>query len=184
MRKYLLGVLVVLAGMRGYAQHGMDMTQREPFLTRPAGHPHLVVYHLYITDTIVNYTGRKRSAIAVNGSLPGPQLDFTEGDTAEIHIHNEMMMETSVHWHGVIVPNQHDGVSYLTTPPIRPMQTYVAKFPIVQNGTYWYHSHTMLQEQTGLYGAFVIHKRVGGAATGANGAAAPGSGMGAAAPGS
>ncbi|HMI62158.1 MAG TPA: multicopper oxidase domain-containing protein, partial [Puia sp.] len=172
MKKYFFGVLVFLTGVRGYAQHGMEgmdsgegrggmvMGKREPFLTRPAGHPHLVVYHLYITDTIVNYTGRKRSAIAVNGSLPGPQLDFTEGDTAEIHIHNEMMMETSVHWHGLIIPNQYDGVSYLTTPPIRPMQTYVAKFPIVQNGTYWYHSHTMLQEQTGLYGALIIHKRV------------------------
>jgi FtsP/CotA-like multicopper oxidase with cupredoxin domain len=174
MKKYFLVVLALWAGMRGHAQHGMGsgdehrgmgnrggmvMGQREPFLTRPAGHPHLVVYHLYITDTIVNYTGRRRSAIAVNGSLPGPQLDFTEGDTAEIHIHNEMMMETSVHWHGIIVPNQYDGVSYLTTPPIRPMQTYVARFPIVQNGTYWYHSHTMLQEQTGLYGALVIHKK-------------------------
>jgi len=206
MRKYFVGVLVILAGMQVCAQHemegmgagdgrgaekgaghgrgmgkgsghgrpGMVMRQREPFLTRPDGHPHLVVYHLYITDTIVNYTGRKRSAIAVNGSLPGPQLDFTEGDTAEIHIHNEMMMETSVHWHGLIIPNQYDGVSYLTTPPIRPMQTYVAKFPIVQNGTYWYHSHTMLQEQTGLYGALIIHKRGEGRApeAGVKGAAA------------
>src|SRR6201991_3009770 len=169
--------------MQVYAQHGMEgmgmvMGQREPFLTRPAWHPHLVVYHLYISDTIVNYTGRKRNAIAVNGSLPGPQLDFTEGDTAEIHIHNEMMMETSVHWHGLIIPNQYDGVSYLTTPPIRPMQTYVARFPIVQNGTYWYHSHTMLQEQTGLYGALIIHKGAGGAAApgammGVNGAKTP-----------
>jgi FtsP/CotA-like multicopper oxidase with cupredoxin domain len=176
MKKYFVVVLAVLAGAAGYAQHGMGsgnerggmvMGQREPFLTRPAGHPHLVVYHLYISDTIVNYTGRKRNAIAVNGSLPGPQLDFTEGDTAEIHIHNEMMMETSVHWHGLLVPNQYDGVSYLTTPPIRPMQTYVARFPIVQNGTYWYHSHTMLQEQTGLYGALVIHKRGEAPRTGA-----------------
>lgn len=162
MRKYFFGLLATLAGLRGHAQKGMEgMELREPFLTRPAGHPLVKVYHLYIRDTVVNYTGRRRSAIAVNGSLPGPQLDFTEGDTAEIHIHNEMMMETSVHWHGLIVPNQFDGVSYLTTPPIRPMQTYVAKFPIVQNGTYWYHSHTMLQEQSGLYGALIIHKRVG-----------------------
>ena len=122
-------------------------------------HPHTVVYHLYISDTIVNYTGHARHAIAVNGRLPGPTLEFTEGDTAEVYIHNEMMMETSVHWHGLIVPNQYDGVSYLTGPPIGPMQTYVAKFPIVQHGTYWYHSHTMLQEQTGLYGAIVIHPR-------------------------
>ena len=89
--------------------------------------------------------------------LPGPTLEFTEGDTAVIYIHNEMMMATSVHWHGLIVPNRYDGVSYLTSPPIAPMQTYVATFPIVQNGTYWYHSHTMLQEQIGLYGAIVIH---------------------------
>ncbi|HXO76684.1 MAG TPA: multicopper oxidase domain-containing protein, partial [Puia sp.] len=183
MKKYFVMVLAILAGMQVYAQHGMEgMGMDSGRAGMVMGHPHLVVYHLYISDTIVNYTGRKRSAIAVNGSLPGPQLDFTEGDTAEIHIHNEMMMETSVHWHGLIIPNQYDGVSYLTTPPIRPMQTYVARFPIVQNGTYWYHSHTMLQEQTGLYGALIIHKRVGGAAApgsgmeamGANGAAAPG----------
>ena len=115
-----------------------------------------VIYHLYITDTTVNYTGKKVNAIAVNGTIPGPALYFTEGDTAEIHIHNEMMMETSVHWHGIILPNKYDGVSYLTTPPIKAMETYVATFPIIQNGTYWYHSHTMLQEQSGQYGAFII----------------------------
>ncbi len=118
-----------------------------------------VVYHLDITDTTVNYTGRHRHAIAVNGLLPGPTLEFTEGDTAVIYIHNMMMMPTSVHWHGLIVPNRYDGVAYLTSPPIGPMQTYVAKFPIVQSGTYWYHSHLMLQEQIGLYGAIVIHPR-------------------------
>jgi FtsP/CotA-like multicopper oxidase with cupredoxin domain len=118
-----------------------------------------VEYHLEITDTTVNYTGRHRHAIAVNGQLPGPTLQFVEGDTAVIYIHNMMMMPTSIHWHGLIVPNRYDGVSYLTSPPIGPMQTYVARFPIVQNGTYWYHSHTMLQEQIGLYGAIVIHPR-------------------------
>lgn len=120
---------------------------------------HTIVYNLYISDTLVNYTGKRRHAIAVNGQIPGPTLEFTEGDTAEIHIHNEMMMETSVHWHGLIVPNQYDGVPYLTAPAIKPMETYIARFPIVQSGTYWYHSHTMLQEQIGLYGAFIIHKR-------------------------
>lgn len=128
--------------------------------------PHRVIYHLYISDTVVNYTGKPRHAIAVNGSLPGPTLTFTEGDTAVIYVHNNMMMATSVHWHGLIVPNRYDGVSYLTSPPIEPMQTYVAVFPVVQNGTYWYHSHTMLQEQVGLYGAIVIHKRVIGPAGG------------------
>ncbi|GGA98577.1 multicopper oxidase domain-containing protein [Puia dinghuensis] len=143
MRSLVIGLLVVLTGMSAHAQYS----------------PHRVVYNLCITDTMVNYTGHHRHAIAVNGTLPGPTLEFTEGDTAEIHIHNHMMMETSVHWHGVIVPNQYDGVSYLTSPPIKPMGEYTAVFPIVQNGTYWYHSHTMLQEQVGLYGAIVIHKR-------------------------
>ncbi|HXB93888.1 MAG TPA: multicopper oxidase domain-containing protein, partial [Puia sp.] len=136
-----IGLLALWAGSCALAQHS----------------PRTVVYHLYITDTTVNFTGHPRHAIAVNGGLPGPTLEFTEGDTAEVYIHNGMMMETSVHWHGLIVPNQYDGVSYLTSPPIGPMQTYVAKFPIVQYGTYWYHSHTMLQEQTGLYGTIVIH---------------------------
>ncbi|WP_431210464.1 multicopper oxidase domain-containing protein [Puia sp. P3] len=147
MRNYFLVLLVFLAGGagRGYAQMH-HMARAEPDSSRPG----VKVYHLYITDTTVNYTGKRRPAIAVNGTLPGPQLDFTEGDTAEIHIHNEMMMETSVHWHGLIVPNQYDGVSYLTSPPIAPMGEYVARFPIVQNGTYWYHSHTMLQEQVGV----------------------------------
>src|ERR1700722_2493630 len=125
----------------------------------PVSGPKTVIYHLYVTDTMVNYTGKRRHAIAVNGSLPGPTLSFTEGDTAVIYIHNEMMMATTVHWHGLIVPNEYDGVAYLTSPPIGAMQTYVAKFPIVQNGTYWYHTHMMLQEQIGLYGAIVIHKR-------------------------
>ena len=163
MRNYLLTLLAVMAGMagHGYAQmHHMrpGMPQGAARGGEPA-RPGVKVYDLYITDTTVNYTGKRRPAIAVNGSLPGPQLDFTEGDTAEIHIHNEMMMETSVHWHGLIVPNQYDGVSYLTSPPIPPMGEYVARFPIVQSGTYWYHSHTMLQEQVGLYGALIIHKK-------------------------
>ncbi|MFD2521887.1 multicopper oxidase domain-containing protein [Emticicia soli] len=118
-----------------------------------------VVYHLYVNDTLVNYTGKARKAIAINGSIPAPALHFTEGDTAEIHVHNLMKMETSIHWHGLIVPNQYDGVPYLTTAPIKAGQTHIYKFPLVQNGTYWYHSHTELQEQSGMYGALIIHKR-------------------------
>jgi FtsP/CotA-like multicopper oxidase with cupredoxin domain len=120
----------------------------------------LVRYDLTVTDTIVNYTGKERMAIAINGQLPAPTLYFTEGDTAEIHVHNKMHHETSIHWHGLILPNEQDGVPYLTTTPIRGMSTHVFRFPIVQNGTYWYHSHTMLQEQLGMYGAFIIRKKV------------------------
>jgi FtsP/CotA-like multicopper oxidase with cupredoxin domain len=119
----------------------------------------LVRYDLYITDTLVNYTGKQRMGIAINGKIPAPTLTFTEGDTAEIHVHNKMHHETSIHWHGLILPNEQDGVPYLTTAPIKSHSTHVFRFPIVQSGTYWYHSHTMLQEQIGMYGAFIIHKK-------------------------
>jgi FtsP/CotA-like multicopper oxidase with cupredoxin domain len=161
-----LFILLLAGGISAHAQMhhpsmpaGQTTPVREPFRQVDPARPHTIIYNLYITDSTVNYTGKTRHSIAVNGSLPGPSLEFTEGDTAEIHIHNEMMMETSVHWHGLIVPNRYDGVSYLTSTPIEPMKTYTAVFPLVQNGTYWYHSHTMLQEQIGLYGAIIIHKR-------------------------
>ncbi|SEM84791.1 Multicopper oxidase with three cupredoxin domains (includes cell division protein FtsP and spore coat protein CotA) [bacterium A37T11] len=115
-------------------------------------------YDLYLTDTLVNYTGKTRKAMAVNGSIPGPVLSFTQGDTAEIYVHNQMNVETSIHWHGVFLPNSVDGVPYLTQQPIKPGSTYLYKFPVIQNGTYWYHSHTMLQEQSGLYGALIFNK--------------------------
>lgn len=119
----------------------------------------VIQYHLYITDTLINYTGKSRNAIAINGQIPGPVLEFTEGDTALIYVHNTLHHETSVHWHGIILPNEQDGVPYLTTAPIKPHTTHVYKFPIRLNGTYWYHSHTMLQEQVGMYGALIIQKR-------------------------
>lgn len=124
--------------------------------------PKVTRYELTITDTIVNYTGRERKAFAVNGQLPMPTLTFTEGDTALIVVHNAMKSEeSSLHWHGIILPNQFDGVPYLTTAPIKAGATVEYKFPLVQSGTYWYHSHTRLQEQNGMYGALIIHKRNG-----------------------
>jgi FtsP/CotA-like multicopper oxidase with cupredoxin domain len=116
-----------------------------------------VEYDLYVTDTMVNFTGKHRHAIAINGQIPAPILEFTEGDTAIIRVHNLMKMETSIHWHGILLPNKEDGVPYLTTSPVEPGETYTFTFPLTQSGTYWYHSHTMLQEQSGLYGSIVIH---------------------------
>lgn len=115
-----------------------------------------VVYDLYITDTLVNFTGKTVKAQAINGQIPGPTLRFTEGDTAIIHVHNKMKDETSVHWHGLLLPNKFDGVPYLETAPIMPGQTHDFIFPLRQTGTYWYHSHTKLQEQAGLFGSIVI----------------------------
>jgi CopA family copper-resistance protein len=116
-------------------------------------------YDLYISDTTVNYTEKKRHAIAANGSIPMPTLYFTQGDTAEIYVHNTLNEETIIHWHGVILPNQYDGVPYLTTQPIAPGETHLFKFPIVQYGTYWYHSHQGLQQQSGMYGLLIFRKR-------------------------
>ena len=108
---------------------------------------------------MVNYSGKMVHAIAVNGQIPGPTLEFTEGDIAEIHVKNNLHELSSVHLHGILLPNEQDGVPFLTTTPIQPMGTHVFRFPIKQSGTYWYHSHSNLQEQKGLYGALIIKKR-------------------------
>jgi CopA family copper-resistance protein len=121
--------------------------------------PKVVRYDLYVKDTIVNFTGKPKRAIAVNGQIPMPTLTFTEGDTAEIYVHNLLKEETSLHWHGLFLPNKEDGVPNLTQMPIKPGTTHVYHFPIIQNGTHWYHSHSGLQEQIGMYGNFVMLKR-------------------------
>lgn len=118
-----------------------------------------VRYDLYVSDSMVNYSGKTRRAIAVNGQLPAPTLAFTIGDTALIYVHNQSDEPTAVHWHGVQLANRMDGVAYLTQHPIPPHTTYIYKFPVVQAGTYWYHSHYALQEQVGLYGALIFNKR-------------------------
>lgn len=120
--------------------------------------PKNVRYDLYVKDTTVNFTGKPKGAIAINGSIPAPTLTFTEGDIAEVYVHNQMDEETSIHWHGVFLPNKFDGVPYLTQMPIKAHSTYLYKFPVIQNGTYWYHSHTRLQEQSGMYGALIFNK--------------------------
>ncbi len=121
--------------------------------------PRTVRYDLYIADTMVNFSGKTKRAIAVNGQIPMPTLTFTEGDTAEIYVHNNLNEETSLHWHGLFLPNQYDGVPNLTQMPIKAHTTHLYKFPIIQHGTHWYHSHTELQEQIGMYGMFIMNKR-------------------------
>ncbi len=117
-------------------------------------------YRLTIDRQTVNLAGRDVSGMTVNGGIPGPTLRFTEGEYAVIYVENKMDVETSVHWHGLLLPNFYDGVPYLTTPPIKPGQTFKYEFPLIQSGTYWYHSHTMLQEQSGVYGSIVIEPKV------------------------
>lgn len=121
--------------------------------------PRVVRYDLYVRDTMVNFSGKTKRAIAVNGQLPMPTLTFTEGDTAEIYVHNNLNEETALHWHGLHLPNQYDGVPYLTQMPIKPHTSFLYRFPIVQSGTHFYHSHSMFQEQIGMYGMFIMNKR-------------------------
>lgn len=113
-------------------------------------------YTITLKEELVSKAGKQVKGMTVNGTIPGPTLEFTEGEYAVIYVKNEMSVETSVHWHGLLLPNFYDGVPYLNTPPIEAGQTQKYEFPIKQSGTYWYHSHTMLQEQSGVYGSIVI----------------------------
>lgn len=118
----------------------------------------IVEYDLTIARQNVNITGKDAEAMTINNTIPGPTLRFKEGDTARIHVHNKMKTETSIHWHGLLVPNNMDGVPFVTFPPIKPLTTFTYEFPLRQSGTYWYHSHTELQEQSGIYGSIVIEQ--------------------------
>lgn len=101
-------------------------------------------------------------ALTINGGIPGPTIRFREGDIARIRVHNRLRNEeTSIHWHGVLLPNAQDGVPHITTPPIKPGTTHTFEFPLKHSGTYWYHSHTGLQEQRGVYGSIVIDPKGG-----------------------
>lgn len=121
----------------------------------------LVRYELVATKGSVNLSGKKEVdwAMMINGSIPAPTLEFTEGDDAEIVVHNMLTEEVSIHWHGILLPPEMDGVAYVNTPPIHAGKSFTFRFPIRQHGTYWYHSHTKLQEQKGIYGGIVIHPK-------------------------
>ncbi len=127
--------------------------------TTPLFAQKVVRYDLYVKDTLVNFAGKEKRAIAVNGQIPMPTLTFTEGDSAEIYVHNELNENTALHWHGLFLPNKEDGVPYLTQMPIKSHTTHLYRFPIIQNGTHWYHSHFGLQEQIGMYGSMILKKR-------------------------
>ncbi|MFN8846602.1 MAG: multicopper oxidase domain-containing protein [Bdellovibrionales bacterium] len=121
-----------------------------------------VRYELTVENKPMNMSGKKEVdfALTVNGGIPAPILEFTEGDDAEILVINKVPNEeVSIHWHGILLPPEEDGVAYVNTPPIHPGTSRLFKFKIRQNGTYWYHSHTTVQEQKGVYGAFIIHPK-------------------------
>src|SRR5690349_12601413 len=118
-------------------------------------------FNLEITALEVNFTGRSRLATVVNGQLPAPLLRWREGDLVTLRVTNRLPVPSSIHWHGMIVPADMDGVPGLSFDGIAPGETYVYRFRANQSGTYWYHSHSRFQEQTGLYGPIVIEPRAG-----------------------
>ncbi|MGN9404442.1 copper resistance system multicopper oxidase [Pseudomonas syringae] len=116
-------------------------------------------YDLSIGEMPVNITGKRRTAMAINGGLPGPLLRWKEGDTVTLRVRNRLDAATSIHWHGIILPPNMDGVPGLSFAGIEPGGVYVYQFKVQQNGTYWYHSHSGFQEQVGVYGPLVIEAK-------------------------
>ncbi|WP_095079035.1 copper resistance system multicopper oxidase [Pseudomonas sp. Irchel s3h17] len=116
-------------------------------------------FDLWIGEAPVNFTGTPRTAMTINGGIPGPLLRWREGDTVTIRVRNRLQQDTSIHWHGIILPANMDGVPGLSFQGIAPDGLYEYRFTLHQNGTYWYHSHSGLQEQAGVYGPLVIDAR-------------------------
>lgn len=143
--RYLLTVAIVFLATVSNAQE-----------LRPIIKGDSIIYNLTVSELKVNYSGKDRKAMAFNESVPGPTLHFKEGKHAVIRVKNNLTTQTSVHWHGLLLPNYMDGVPYLTTPPIKPGATQHYAFPLIQSGTYWYHSHTGFQEQKGVYGSIIV----------------------------
>ncbi|MEN5224536.1 copper resistance system multicopper oxidase [Pseudomonas asiatica] len=138
---------------------GLGMWRTPVWAVTSPGQPNVLSgtdFDLYIGELPVNITGAARTAMAINGSIPGPILRWREGDTVTLRVRNRLQQDTSIHWHGIILPANMDGVPGLSFHGIAPDGMYEYKFKVQQNGTYWYHSHSGFQEQVGVYGALVI----------------------------
>jgi CopA family copper-resistance protein len=146
-----VGALAVMSGA-GIGAFAESDSQTPPVLSGTH-------FNLGINKMPVNFTGRRATAIGINGSSPGPTLRWREGDTVNIAVTNRLNVPSSIHWHGMRIPADMDGVPGLSYREIAPGETFVYRFPVRQNGTYWYHSHAGFQEQIGLLGAIVIEPR-------------------------
>ena len=155
-RRFVQGVAA--AGVAAFAGGGFNQAEAETIAQSPAimTGTH---FDLAIEPHEVDFTGKRRKAIKINGSLPGPTLKWREGETVTVAVTNHLPEVTSIHWHGMRIPAEMDGVPGLSFAGIAPGETFVYRIPVVQNGTYWYHSHSGAQEQIGLVGALVIDPR-------------------------
>ncbi len=141
---------------------GLDLWRWPAFASSGISEPAVLTgshFDLVIAETPVNFTGQSSVATAINGSIPGPLLRWREGDTVTIAVTNRLKVPTSIHWHGVRSPADMDGVPGLSFPGIAAGETFTYRIPIAQHGTYWYHSHSRFQEQTGHYAPLVIEPR-------------------------
>lgn len=116
---------------------------------------------LVIAESLVNFTGKPRLATTINGSIPAPTLRLREGDEVTIRVTNRLRESTSIHWHGIILPFEMDGVPGISYSGIAPDETFIYRFRLQQSGTYWYHSHSGMQEITGMYGAIIVEPQNG-----------------------
>jgi CopA family copper-resistance protein len=138
---------------------GLGLWRTPVWAVNSPGEPQVLAgtdFDLFIGETPVNITGNPRTAMTINGGIPGPLLRWREGDTVTLRVKNKLNADTSIHWHGILLPANMDGVPGLSFHGIEPNGTYVYQFKVRQNGTYWYHSHSGFQEQSGVYGPLVI----------------------------
>ena len=150
----------------GGALTGFDAWDWRALAQGPSRNPQPVLrgtsFDLSIGETPMNFTGSPRIAQTINGSIPGPILRWREGDTVTLRVANRLGdQDTSIHWHGVVLPAEMDGVPGLSFHGIRPGETFTYRFEVRQSGTFWYHSHSGFQEQRGVYGPLVIEPRGG-----------------------
>jgi CopA family copper-resistance protein len=118
-------------------------------------------FALSVAELPVNFTGKPRIAVAVNGQVPAPLLRWRQGDTVTLRVTNRLAVPTSIHWHGMIVPADMDGVPGVSFDGIKAGETFTYRFKVNQSGTYWYHSHSRFQEQVGHYGPIIVERRGG-----------------------
>jgi len=154
-RRFVQGVAAVVAGLDCWPWPARATAGPEPVGVLDGNH-----FELTIERVPVNFTGRPAYATAVNGLVPGPTLRWREGDTVTLAVTNRLPQTTSIHWHGIRLPSQFDGVPGLSFAGIAAGETFIYRFPVRQSGTYWYHSHSRFQEQLGLYGAIVVEPSI------------------------
>ena len=160
-RQFVTGALA-LGAAASLPAHAWGRTRRDAYAhVQSMSALHGDHFNLSIGELPVNLTGRPARAKVINGSLPAPTLHWREGDTVEMLVSNTLAEDTSIHWHGIILPANMDGVPGFSFPGIAPGESYLYRFQLHQAGTYWYHAHSSMQEAVGVYGAIVIEPRDG-----------------------